>query len=330
VDGRSRIVPRLPPDPLLPGLTLALDPATISGHLRRAGLAGAVLEAEPVRYRPGLRCTIRYRQSTAAGHRDLYGKVFATGASQIAHTSAALARASTADTRLPLMMPVVAMVDELSLVVYEACAGALEFHPVAVDDRVASRTRCDRWIAVGRAVAALHASTLASLPPYRSENDLAELAAGQRAMAHHDDALARRFGATVDQLARHLAGDTNQTGPTHGALRTDQILLAGKRVALLDLDGACLANPARDLGNLIAYLEWKVVRGVATAPTVAAGINHLLTGYADGGGATAADALACYRAAAMLKIVARRFIGEQTAEWELARQLQTAAEQLVA
>ena len=46
----------------------------------------------------------------------------------------------------------------------------------------------------------------------------------------------------------------------HGAMRTDQFLLQGDGLAMIDLTATARANPARDLGNFLAYMCWKAIR----------------------------------------------------------------------
>ncbi|MGH8892499.1 MAG: hypothetical protein ACRDWY_04215, partial [Actinomycetes bacterium] len=67
-------------DPQLPGLAQALDGSTMADRLAAAvgstgGSAGC--RAHPVRYKPGVRCVIRFDVETAAGSSVLYGKLYA-------------------------------------------------------------------------------------------------------------------------------------------------------------------------------------------------------------------------------------------------------------
>jgi aminoglycoside phosphotransferase (APT) family kinase protein len=112
-------------------------------------------------------------------------------------------------------------------------------------------------------------------------------------------------------------------------LRTDQVLISDDRIALIDLDAACLADPARDLGNLIAYLDWKRIRGVAVPETVSAAVGDFRLGYARGGSDVDGRRLDYWRAASMLKIMGRRFTGSHTDEWPLTPRLLAEAERLI-
>jgi Phosphotransferase enzyme family len=316
-------------DAAVPGLGEALDAAEMVAHLHSMGVEARWLSADPIRHKPGERCTIRYRLSTASGERDLYGKVFVGGVPQIAAVASALAEASRGDARLPMMMPVVGVVERLSLVIFEACPNALEFHSMALDPRIDSGRRTRLWTAFGEALAALHASNVRGLPRHDKSADFVELNELGRIVRVHDPRLADRFTTVAEWLAALPAG-TDRLASSHGALRADQVLISDGRIALVDLDCACLANPARDLGNLIAYLRWRVVREVSPLELVSAAVGSLQLGYLSAGGAVERQELDYWRAASMLKIIGRRFAADQVDEWTLTPRLLDDAERLIA
>ncbi len=324
------VVQQLPlTDASLPGLAEALDAVAMVAHVRSMGIETRWLSADPIRHKPGERCTIRYRLSTPSGMRDLYGKVFVTGAPRMAGVASALAEASRGDTRLPMMMPVVGVVERLSLVIFEACPHASEFHSIAFDHRIDSGRRSRLWTTFGGALAALHASNVRGLTPHDTAADLSELNDLGQIVRLRDPRLADRFVSVAEWLAG-LPASTDRLATSHGALRTDQVLVSDGRIALVDLDGACLADPARDLGNLIAYLRWRVVRGVSALELVSAAVGSLQLGYLCAGGDVDRQRLDYWRAASMLKIIGRRFAADQADEWTLTPRLLDDAERLIA
>jgi aminoglycoside phosphotransferase (APT) family kinase protein len=117
----------------------------------------------------------------------------------------------------------------------------------------------------------------------------------------------------------------------HGAMRTDQFLIDGGSggLVLIDLDGVCLAEPARDLGNLLAYLDWKAIRRPADAAWVERAGAAFQAGYATGR-SVPADRVAVYRAGSLLKIAGRRYRSLTVPEWPLVPALLDAAAALVA
>ena len=315
-------------DPLIPGLTAALDGPTVVGFLRDAGIDAEHVVAEAIRYRTGERCTIRYEITTGIDVRVVFGKVFGRNAVEIAGAAASLAHESRRDGRLPIMLPVVALVEQCGLVLFEGCPNPEEFHRIAVDATVDPAVRSRRWRQLGTAIASLHRSAVVGLHPRRATDDLAELGSLAGVVGSIDTSLGVRFTKLLDRLSPLLSGTPRQLVPSHGALRTDQVLISNDRIALVDLDDACLADPGRDVGNLVAYLEWKVIRGAAAATIVASAINDFTTAY------TAVKSLDDarlddWRAASMLKIAGRRYKARQYDELPLVPALLNAVETLI-
>ncbi len=72
--------------------------------------------------------------------------------------------------------------------------------------------------------------------------------------------LERRVAGLVDRIESRLG--TLRAEPLcliHGDFKPSQLLVAGERPALVDLDRACLGDPALDLGNFLAVLMKQVV-----------------------------------------------------------------------
>ena len=87
-------------------------------------------------------------------------------------------------------------------------------------------------------------------------------------------------------------------------------------LVMIDLDGFCWSNPARDVGNFLAYLRWKTIRQPQRAAMIDQAGRLFLEGY---GAASVLDpaALAVYEAASMLKVAGRRYRSLTTKEWHL-------------
>jgi hypothetical protein len=100
-------------------------------------------------------------------------------------------------------------------------------------------------------------------------------------------------------------------------MRTDQFLLQGDRLAMIDLDSYCWANPARDLGNFLAYLCWKAIRQPEHAQFVERAGRAFLEGYLNVHEDIDERWLSVYQAASLLKIAGRRFRSLTYLEWPL-------------
>jgi Ser/Thr protein kinase RdoA (MazF antagonist) len=94
---------------------------------------------------------------------------------------------------------------------------------------------------------------------------------------------------------------------------------------MIDLDGFCLANPARDVGNFLAYLCWKAIRQPEHATFVECAGQAFLNGYLEAGGDLDDRWLDLYQAASLLKIAGRRFRSLTFIEWPLVKHLIDAA-----
>jgi hypothetical protein len=94
-----------------------------------------------------------------------------------------------------------------------------------------------------------------------------------------------------------------------------QLATGGPR--LIDLDSYCWAEPARDVGNLLAYLRWRAIREPARRVAVSKVSAAFLAGYTS----TTLTPLhhqrvRAYEAASLLKIAGRRYRRLAVDEWE--------------
>ena len=113
--------------------------------------------------------------------------------------------------------------------------------------------------------------------------------------------------------------------PSHGAMRTDQFLIQNGELVLIDLDGFCWANPARDMGNFLAYLCWKAIRQPEHGAFVETAGRAFLDAYLDARPNLDVRWLSLYQAASLLKIAGRRFRSLTFREWPLVIHLIDAA-----
>jgi hypothetical protein len=322
---------RFDDDPGLPGLAEALDPDRMAARLAGPvpGLTGC--EPSPVRYKPGARCVLRYRLATTAGPRELYGKLLAGGVDAQLATVAAL-RAAAGGGAMPAVLPVTAAWPDLGLLAQPAVERGAELHERAFDPAVPEAERLRLLRAAGRGLAALHGAALPDVPLVTPADDVAELRGYLAPVGQLDPALGGRYAGVLDRVEAALHGGAPQpVAAGHGAMRTDQFLVdgAGGGLVLIDLDGVCLAEPARDLGNLLAYLDWKAIRRPGEAAWVERAGAAFLAGYATGRPAPP-DRVAAWRAASLLKVAGRRYRSLTVPEWPLVPALLDAAAALVA
>ena len=118
-----------------------------------------------------------------------------------------------------------------------------------------------------------------------------------------------------------MAGQEPAPVASHGAFRTDQYMIERGELVMIDLDGFCWANPARDLGNFMAYLRWKAIRKPNDAEFIAHVGQIFLDGYRAAGRDIDDRWLRLYTADSLLKIAGRRYRSLTAKEWHLVPRL---------
>jgi len=317
-------------DPGLPALAEALDPARMTPRMAAVVPGLTACEPVPVRYKPGVRCVVRYRLGATDGPVELYGKLQADGVEDDLATIEGLRRAAAADPGMPAVLPVTAAWPELGMLAQPAVERGAELHDRAFDPAVGEDERERLLHAAGRCLAALHRAALPGLTSVVQADDLAELHGYLAPVRQADPDLAKAYEAVLDGLERAGREGAAQAPATgHGAMRTDQFLIgADGGLVLIDLDGVCLAEPARDLGNLLAYLDWKAIRRPDGAAWAGRAGAAFLAGY-ETELPVRADRVALYRAGSLLKIAGRRYRSLTVREWPLVPRLVDAAGDLI-
>jgi hypothetical protein len=295
-------------DPALPTLAEALDGAAVAARLRALGKwpsRDPATDPDPVSYHPGRSCVLRY--TVGGGAAPVFGKLTSRASGRLWAALRTIAAARRADGRLPRVAPPIAHLADLHLVLQAGSEAPLLGRVLERPDGAEHMRRA------GAALGALHGSGLEA--PGGSD-DLTELRAARAEVGMLAPELAGAYADAVERGARALAGlAPEREVPSHGSLRTDQVLAADDGPVLVDLDGFRLAPPARDAANLLAYLDWRAVRGAAPAAVAAAAGVAFLDGYASARALPSDDALAVHRALAHLKIAARRFTTLAVHEW---------------
>jgi hypothetical protein len=316
-------------DPKLPWLALATDPQVM--RERFGALLGAPTEGctiTPVRYRPSVRCVFRYDLRTATGEQTFFGKLIGQGAEDSMATIAALHNARAAFPDMPRVLPPLAYWPELHLLVQAEVAGGAELNDLAFDPAEDAATR-ERWLRdAGARLAGLHGCAVAG-PTRTMADDLDELREYTAPIAAVEPALAERYAAAVDRLAESSAQGEPALVASHGAFRTDQFMIEEGELVMIDLDGFCWANPARDLGNFMAYLRWKAIRKPHDAAFIERVGQLFLHGYQASGRSIDQGWLARYTADSLLKVAGRRYRSLTAKEWHLVPLLIDAAEEIL-
>lgn len=332
-------------DDALPWLTTAVDPTVMAERLATLACAAPQERQQfasawcitPIRYRPGERCALHYSRQSGTGTQAFFGKLLRQLHPQRTAALPTLHALTDQEPALPRLPHPLAHWPDLHLLIQPAVSGA-EFHAVVFDETQPIRRRVQWFSHMGAKVAALHTVAPIHLPTRTVTDEWPELIAAHPLIERLLPSLAPIYLATLTAL-RATAASLPTTTPVicHGALRTDQFLLrqsdqqltAEAELLLIDLDTLCLADPACDIGNCLAYLAWKAIRQPRHADLIRQASAAFLAGYSTMRQLPHTATLAFYQALALLKIAGRRFSNLSYREWPLTPSLVQAAAALL-
>ena len=324
------VLPRIfTADERLPWLPIAMDMNEMQRRFSELpGFDGQVklLEIFPVRYKPGLHCVIRYTVETPAGKEMFYGKSFSGNAEQLMKALMDLHHASRENADMPLISAPVAVWPEMEMILQAAVRDGIEFTQFIYDPAYEVSEREDWMVKAGRALGVFHNNSTAPSETKTVYDDLQDLHEYTVIIAKVRPDMAVKYEEVIQQILTKV-GHFKEPKPvaSHGAMRTDQYILQGDRLAMIDLDSYCWANPARDLGNFLAYLCWKAIRQPEHAEFIERAGRDFLEGYLTVQGDIDKRWLSVYQAASLLKIAGRRFRSLTFLEWPLVIHLIQAA-----
>jgi hypothetical protein len=275
-------VRQFPDDPQLPHLDAVMAP---SGHRLLADALESTarrvhdvppdwarldVTAEPVRYKPGDRCVIRYRigfgdpeaaegVGTVARTCTLVAKLY-----QEVHEAQAAddlltrlrAQAAVAWTARPL-----GVVPGLPLALTEDLGSSRDPVPTHSGLHVVHPGHEDAFEVIGRAaraLAELHTSGVdtADLSRRTGADEAGKAAKRASLLEQYVPELAPEVRRVTGALCATLAGlPADTVRPGHGSYKSSQLLVRDGAVFLVDFDQFCLADPALDVGYFLAYLR---------------------------------------------------------------------------
>ncbi len=290
-----------PLDPAFPHLVRCYDPAYVEGLLGGV-LGGAVaaraFEVRPVRYRPGQRHVLRYT-AIAGPDATVFAKIYRE------HTAAEL-RALASRLAGPVAASSAGRLAQPLPAAQEHCVG-LWLH--AAGRPLWQALRDDRGsfpmtAVAGAVLRAIHDIDPGPVLAERGVTD--EVATAAAACAHIIGLLPtlgcrlRRMLDGVGEMVQGLPAEAPTL--THGDAKCDNLLVDRDRLTVIDLDRCGYADPALDIGKLLADLRWWCER-IGLHPGTVQGL--FLAGYGDCDRARLARARA-YEVLFQVKIAARR------------------------
>jgi len=243
--------------------------------------------AEPVRYKPGNRCVIRYHlqlehpaAETGSQQKTLtiFGKVYSNPeqARDIQSLQQQLYDEQRQTGEIPFLPQPLGMMDALGLTFNEAVqvsyaendqwhmlrTGTQALQPQITSGRGGTITQIitpdEELRLAAQALARLHTSNVhpAAKGPRTGAKEARRAQERAQLLAEHNQEQAAPIRAYVQQLAsrlEHMQPDLYR--PAHGGFKASQLLFHSHRVYVVDFDGFCLADPALDVGYFLAYLR---------------------------------------------------------------------------
>lgn len=289
-----------PLDPVFPHLALLAGAAGVPSPLSalHSGTRDAA-RVSFVRYRPGqrhvLRCRTRHGQALFA---KLYrpGECAPVAASATAFAALAAGAGAGGDH---VVAPAALLAGQDALVYARAQGVPLPLVLRRGRDAGDALTRAGRWLR------ALHALPVPTGSPFRRrtlDDEASRVLRACVAMHALRPDLEERARAIVEDSAVRIAAASPTTALVHGDMKLDHLLWSARGLALLDTDGCALADPALDLGKLIADLRWWALDGGLDDPS--AWEPALLRGYRPG--AALMERAQAYASMLLVKMAGRR------------------------
>jgi aminoglycoside phosphotransferase (APT) family kinase protein len=246
----------------LPTLAAALDPERAEAELARVlGVACRLTAIRVVRHKRGRRCLVAYE---LAGFGTVYGKVNRRSYGKSGYRLLAALRASGFDgvaDGIAVPEPL-GVIGAFRMWLQREAAGcpATEAIGEAGAQQLARR--------VAAAAHKLHTAGVSTWRRHEAGDELRILRDCLAQVAVTEPQLARRLDRLLDSCSR--AAGSLAGAPTCGIHRdfySDQVLVDGDRLTLVDFDLYCLGDPALDIGNYLGHVTEQALRahGAATA-----------------------------------------------------------------
>jgi len=325
--GMAMVLRLFPYDPGLTGLARATDKAAMTAllatHLpecRDGGWRIGNLAYEPVQYKPGRLCTLRYTLTLVHPRHsdwkriDVFGKVYhderwrRSDALLEATWQASLRSGGTWCAAQPI-----ASVGSWRLIVQSAVGGRQFRHVLADLTKEAARAdeiqQAARHLeAVARAARSMHQSRIrlgpcldfSALAVFQRDN-LENLRRVQRDLADE----VHRLRTEIERLAS--ACPASELALAHGDFGHVNVMVDGERIGIIDFDRAGQAEPAYDVAYFLTHLASFSLRHPERAVHLRRLCDHFRDAYFDLAPQVSSRRLALYEALDLSAYVLRNF-----------------------
>ncbi|MBV5260097.1 phosphotransferase [Synechococcus moorigangaii CMS01] len=246
-------------DPKMPWLPFALDPSLAQQHfLKIFPTLQRVKEARLLRHRVGRRALIAYHLETDGGEQTILGKIRAKGTDRksYGYQRALWENGFHGDSKDGLSVPEpLAMIEPWRMWLQRWVPGqpATKLLPTqsGLPEKIAALAH------------KIHTHSVPTPKLHTIADELQILGDRLRDLAQQQpqwQGKIQNFMAQSERLGQMLEQQPRPSTTIHRDFYADQILVAGDRLWLVDLDLYCQGDPAVDLGNFIAHMTEQSLR----------------------------------------------------------------------
>jgi thiamine kinase-like enzyme len=132
---------------------------------------------------------------------------------------------------------------------------------------------------VGEALALLHKQQASQLLAFSRTQEIEQLLNTAELLSQLFPAITEIANTIVDQGITYLAQLPLYSVPIHGDFYAEQVVIMAQQIGIVDLDCAVQGDPATDLGNFLARLEYQTILNPTVDPMLQRAKIHLLDGY---------------------------------------------------
>ncbi len=313
-------------DTALPALMVAADPDEVARRLEL--VLGELVECtvEPVRYRPGSRCVLRYDVVGASGRTTFFAKALQPEAYE--RIVALHAQPAVHENSTGLIAEMVAFWADLNIAVSRAIDGR-SASSVLSDPDVSTDAKIRLGHDLGALLARFHDLPVQADSTWSADQHVITLADSMAAVECADPAIGVRLGAVLDSLTATMP-EPGTPVLGHGSFRAGQVVVtADGRPVLLDVDEVRHSDREQDLGVALAHMTWQGIRHPHQHEELVEVERALLSAYEKTAGEVRPDALRWWKAAGLLQVAVRRFRRLEVSAWPITNLLAEAAEDLL-
>ncbi len=284
----------------IPALQVLLNPRELGQHLsgvlsRECGVVRDVKLVVLQRHRRK-RWTVNLALETTTGKYELIGKLYATDREDVFRAMKQISEAGFGpEAEFSIPKPL-AYIQDLKLLLQEKVEGRLAteiFSNGNESQRALAAERCARWLAH------FHANAPPVGNAFLLTNELMDYWVHRFRSVGSLEMKARLLSQRLATAA--LALGPTETCACHGGYWHQQIILTDDRVATVDWDNHCIADPARDVAKFIIELQQLALRSHGRTDALDVVIEVFYQTYTANSRFPVAKSLPLYKAAVCLK-----------------------------